>query len=75
MVATGGRSKGIGGRAVFDCRPPSLATLVRGKTLGCEFLAQELFGFGFFVVPLLQLFGTKEVDDVDEWRRDLQQPC
>ena len=45
------------------CRPPSVATAVRGKALGCDFLAQELFGFGFFVVPLLQLFGTKEADD------------
>jgi hypothetical protein len=26
-------------------------------------VAQEVLGFGFFVVPLLQLLGTKEADD------------
>src|ERR1700740_2524676 len=42
---------------------PSVATSVQGESLGCDLLAQEVLGFGFFVVPLLQLLGTKEADD------------
>jgi hypothetical protein len=32
---------------------PSVATSVQGESLGCDLLAQEVLGFGFFVVPLL----------------------
>jgi len=50
--------------AVFDfVGHPSVATSVQSESLGCDLLAQEVLGFGFFVVPLLQLLGTKEVDD------------
>ena len=42
---------------------PSVATSVQGESLGSDLLAQEFFGFGFFFIPLLQLFGAKEVDD------------
>jgi hypothetical protein len=31
--------------------------------LSCDLLAQEVLGFGFFGVPLLQLLGRKEADD------------
>jgi hypothetical protein len=42
---------------------PRVATSVQGESLGCDLLAQEVLGFGFFVVPLLQLLGSKEADD------------
>ena len=52
----------IGGR---QCR--SSATQVQqlqyGESLGCDPLTQEVLGFGFFVVPLLQLLGSEEADD------------
>ena len=41
---------------------PSVATSVPGESLGCDLLAQEVLGFGFFGVPLLQLLRTKEAD-------------
>jgi hypothetical protein len=33
------------------------------ESLGRDLLAQELLGFSLFVVPLLQLLRTKEIDD------------
>jgi hypothetical protein len=49
--------------AVFDfVGHPTVATSVQGESLGCDLLAQELLGFGLFVIPLLQLLGTKKVN-------------
>src|ERR1043166_6821194 len=53
----------IGGRQCRLSATQVLATSVQGESLGCDLLAQEVLGFGFFVVPLLQLVGTKEADD------------
>ena len=47
-----------------DCRPLEFSNFSTSESfLGGDPLAQEILGFFFFGVPLLQLFGTKEADD------------
>jgi hypothetical protein len=46
------------GPTVSSVGHPTVETSITGKSLGCELLAQEVLGFFFFVVPLLQLLGT-----------------
>jgi hypothetical protein len=47
-----------------DCRPLEFSNFSTSESfLGGDPLAQEILGFFFFGVPLLQLFGTKEAYD------------